>query len=58
MSETKKLIRRFALSAVWVLFLALTLGGIIYAGERTAFVSRDEEPETLRYAFGDIFDIK
>ncbi len=55
MSEIRKTERRFILFVVWVLFITLTLSGIVYAGERTAYISNGKEPETVKF---EIYNMK
>ncbi len=43
MSEYKKIVHRFKLFTVWVLFFSLTLTGLITAGERTRFMITGEQ---------------
>lgn len=35
MKESKKIIRAFVLITVWILFITITLSGLLIAGERT-----------------------
>lgn len=48
MNETKKLVRKFILTVIWTLFISLTLSGLIFAGERTAYISSGKEPQTVK----------
>ncbi len=48
MDEYKKIIHRFKLFTVWVLFVSLTLAGLITAGERTRFVLTGEQELGIR----------
>ena len=47
MTETKKLFRFFILSTVWVLFVTLTLAGIVTAAERTEYINSGKEIKTI-----------
>ena len=48
MTETKKTARRFAFAVIWIVFIALTLFGLISAGEKTEFVLSGKEPQTVK----------
>lgn len=48
MSETKKIVRRFLLTVIWMLFILLTLSGVISAGEKTEYVNSGKEPQTVK----------
>ena len=48
MSETKKITRRFLLTVIWVLFILLTLSGVISAGEKTEYVNSGKEQQTVK----------
>ncbi len=52
MRETKKIVRIYILSVVWILFVTLTLSGIVIAGERTESVRSGKEPETIIFTLG------
>ena len=48
MTETKKLAQRFIFVVIWILFITLTLFGLISAGEKTEFVLSGKEPHTVK----------
>ena len=48
MTEAKKTARRFIFTVIWILFVALTLCGLISAGEKTEFVLSGKEPHTVK----------
>ena len=51
MTETKKLARRFIFTVIWIIFITLTLFGLISAGEKTEFVLSGKEPQTVKTEF-------
>lgn len=46
--EEKKIIRGFSLAVVWILFIACTLSGLIFAAEQTAYMNDGTEIETVK----------
>ena len=48
MRETKKIVRRYLLTVIWIFFILLTLTGTICAGERTEYVNSGKEPQTVK----------
>ena len=48
MTETKKLVRRYILFVLWILFVVFTICGLISAGERTEFILSGKESPTVR----------
>lgn len=51
MTETKKIARRFTFAVIWIVFITLTLFGLISAGEKTEFVLNGKEPDTIKTEF-------
>lgn len=48
MTESKKTVRIFILTVIWILFIFLTLSGLVYAGEQTSYISNGKEPQTVK----------
>ena len=47
MNETKKLMRFFILTTVFIMFVTLTLAGLVTAAERTEYINSGKETETI-----------
>ena len=43
MNEKRKILRAFVITIVWILFFAVTLSGIVTAGERTERIMTGEQ---------------
>lgn len=50
MREDRKIIRRMTLVIIWILFISLTLSGLVMAYEQTRFVNEGTEIETVMSA--------
>ena len=48
MNESKKIIRGFAITTIWILFVTITLAGIVTAAEKTEYINSGKE-ETIIY---------
>ncbi len=49
MKESKKIVRIFVLTTIWIIFTTLTLAGLVTASERTEYINSGKETETIIY---------
>lgn len=48
-AQEKRVIRTFEMIIIWTLFVSLTLSGLVIANDRTAYISGNEENETVLF---------
>jgi hypothetical protein len=43
MKESEKIIRFFVIATIWILFVTVTLAGLVTAAEKTEYINRKQE---------------
>ena len=49
MKESEKIIRFFVIATIWILFVTVTLAGLVTAAEKTEYINSGKERETIIY---------
>ena len=49
MKESKKIMRFFIITTIWILFVTITLAGLVTAAEKTEFINSGKESQTIIY---------
>ena len=47
MKESEKIIRFFVIATIWILFVTVTLAGLVTAAEKTEYINSGKETETI-----------
>ena len=50
MKESEKIMRNFFLTTIWILFISLTLSGLVTAAEKTEFINSGKEIQTVYFS--------
>lgn len=47
MKESEKIIRFFVIATIWILFVTVTLAGLVTAAEKTEYINSGKERQTI-----------